>query len=420
MEETKPDAQLPLPERQFRWYAIFFQVLMFGALVGAVAWILWNTRAAPGWREGVVLVLLLVQIGLFLGTLVFAKQWPVPRKRLLLYYALNLGIWFVEFLLVPQIFWVGYAYIGQMFGLLPTRYGLGAALVVSLIVFGGSIEWQPKNVTLGAIVGIIAAWATMFFMAYLSHLSQTSQERGRLIAELEVAKVELEAAQQREAELAVLHERERLARDLHDSLGHALVALSVQLEAVQRLYRVDPEQASAQVDEMKALTRSSMDALRRSLAGLRAPGLGDSALRPALQALCVDFGQRTGVEITCRTDETANLLGPALAEAVWRVAQEALTNVGKHAQAKNVQVSLQSGSRSVVLRVSDDGIGLPEGAERSPNCFGLRGMRERVEGLGGTLTLKSSAEGAVVQARLPIIAAAEMPQADAGQSATGA
>ena len=81
-------------------------------------------------------------------------------------------------------------------------------------------------------------------------------------------------------------------RDLHDSLGHALVALSVQLEAVQRLYAVDPAGAAAQVDAMKDLTRASMAELRRALEGLRTPGLGDRSLRQALHALSHEVGER--------------------------------------------------------------------------------------------------------------------------------
>jgi signal transduction histidine kinase len=224
-----------------------------------------------------------------------------------------------------------------------------------------------------------------------------------LIAQLQAAKHELELAQQREAELAVLRERERLARDLHDSLGHALVTLSVQLEAIQRLYRVDPEAASVQVDEMKAMARSSMDALRRAIAGLRTPDLADRALRPALQALCVDLAQRTGLEVSCQIDQAADDLRPATAEALWRITQEALTNVEKHAQARSVDVSVEYKPDAVALRIVDDGVGLAAGADPVPNRFGIRGMRERVEGLGGTLSLTGGASGTTVEARLPVI-----------------
>jgi signal transduction histidine kinase len=399
------DDHHPLPVRQFRWYLLFFHTLTLGSLVGALITILWTARLALGWPEMVTCALLLVQISIYVGLMIFSRNWPLRRNVLLLYFGVNLALWLVEYWLAPDVFWVVFAYIGQMFGLLAARYGILATLLVVAILLSRNAGWGFSQ--LGAVV----MWVTLItvFLLYINHLSRTSQERGELIAELKAAKKELEAAQQREAELAVLRERERLARDLHDSLGHALVALSVQLEAIQRLYRVDPEAASAQVEEMKALTRSSMDDLRRSLAGLRAPGLEERALRPALQALCVDFGQHSGLEVTCQVDKGADGLRPALAETLWRVAQEALTNVERHAQARAVQVSLRCEPRAVNLRVADDGLGFPAGAEVKPDRFGLRGMRERVEGLGGTLTLRGDQGGTVIEARLPVIAPAKDP-----------
>jgi signal transduction histidine kinase len=402
----KSDDRFPLPFKQYRWYVLFFHVLTLGSLGGALAWVLWQARQALGWPEIVASALLLVQIGIYLGIMILGREWPLPRKHLLLYFAVNLALWLVVFWLVPDIYWVVFAYIGQMLGLLPAGYGIAATIFVSGVLFASRAGQRFAEWDTALLPGMLAVWLSlMVFMLYINHLTRASEERGRLIAELQAAKNELEAAQGQEAELAVLRERERLARDLHDSLGHTLVSLSVQLEAVQRLYRVDPEQASAQVDEMKALTRSSMDALRRSLAGLRAPGLGDSTLRPALQALCVDLGQRIGIEIDCQIDERADDLSPALAEALWRVTQEALTNVEKHADARQVQVLLKCEPSAVVLCVDDDGKGLPAGAEDGPRRFGLRGMRERVEGLGGTLHLEGHEGGTLVQARLPIIAA---------------
>ena len=220
---------------------------------------------------------------------------------------------------------------------------------------------------------------------------------------MEAAQKELELARQRDTELATLRERERLARDLHDSLGHALVALSVQLEAIQRLYKVDPEKASAQVDELKTLTRASMDDLRRSLAGLRAPGLSERRLSEALQTLSVDLGQRAHLQIHCHIAEGADGLSITHAEALWRVAQEALANIERHAVARTVQLQLAIESNAALLSIQDDGRGLPPDAEKQPGHYGLRGMRERVEGLGGTLTLTGNGNGSRVDLNLPIL-----------------
>lgn len=376
---------------------------MVVSVVGAISVTVWHAfNVGFGWRHGVALTCLVVQLALF--SLMMRYRSPEGSKQLLLYYFIaNFTLCAVEYWVLPITGWLVFPYLGQMFGMLPPRPALllTAGVTVAALLLAGRPVWQTNR---ALFWGMTAQWLSLIiFMVYVSHLIQTSRERGRLIAELEATQRALEAAQQREAELAVLRERERLARDLHDSLGHTLVVLSVQLEAIQRLYRVDPAQASAQVDELKALTRASMEALRRSLAGLRAPGLGERALRPALQAFCVEFGERTGLTVICQVEEAADALGPALAETLWRVTQEALTNVEKHAQARQVTVLLTCAPPAAVLRVTDDGIGLPPDAEVAANHFGLRGMRERVEGVGGTFTVRSGDHGTVVEAVAPLI-----------------
>jgi signal transduction histidine kinase len=399
------DERFPLPTKQYRWYVLFFHVLTLGSLAGSLVYILWNAFGDLAWREVIVSALLLAQIGIYLGIIIFGRQWPLPRNRLLLYFAVNLAIWLIEYWLAPEVYWLVFAYLGQMFGLLPARYPIIVTLFVSAILYARDSAWGSSEGSRSALLlGTLAVWAMLVvFMLFINHLTQTSQERGQLISELQAAKHQLELAQQQEAELAVLRERERLARDLHDSLGHALVTLSVQLEAIQRLYRVDPESASRQVDEMKIMARSSMDALRRAIVGLRAPDLADRALGPALQALCVDFAERTGLEVTCQVDDTADDLRPAVAEALWRITQEALTNVEKHSEAGSVNVALVCEPDAVALRIVDDGVGLAEGAELLPNCFGIRGMRERIEGLGGTLAVRGGPSGTTIDAQLPVI-----------------
>jgi signal transduction histidine kinase len=403
-----PEAQWPLPARQYRRYIVFWSFWMVASVVGALAVVIYHAYTTGyTWRHGLVALLLVVQLALF--SVMLRYRFPAESERLLIgYFVANFILCALEFWLLPVTGWLVFAYLGQMYGMLSPRPALiltGGVTALALAL-GGWPLWrsQPR-----LFWGAAAQWlAIVTFMVYVNHLIQTSRERGRLIAKLEAAQRELAAAQQREAELAVLRERERLARDLHDSLGHTLVALSVQLEAVQRLYRVDPVQASAQVDELKALVRASMEALRRSLAGLRTPGLGERALRPALQALCVEFGERTGLTVTCQVDAAADTLGPALAETLWRVVQEALTNVEKHAQARQVTVELTCASPAAQLRVTDDGIGLPPGAESAPNRFGLRGMRERVEGVGGTFTVRSNERGTTVEVVVPLISGREV------------
>jgi len=374
--------------------------LIFG--LAAVAVLITNANELT-WREWMVAALSIGQ-GLLYFFCITRGGWPVSRRNLALYFVGGVCMWGLACWLNPFTWWLGFTYFGQMFGLLPLQAVVPGTAIVTFLIALITSDWNIRQIPLGAAIGFTFQWlGGMAIFLFIYGIIRTSRERAELITKLEAAQKELELAHQRDTELATLQERERLARDLHDSLGHALVALSVQLEAIQRLYKVDPERASAQVDELKTLTRTSMDDLRRSLAGLRAPGLGERRLSDALQALSVDTGQRAHLEIKCHVAEGANQLSPTHAETLWRVAQEALTNIEHHAAARTVQLQLDIESNAALLSIQDDGRGLPPGAEKQTGHYGLRGMRERVEGLGGTLTLTGNGNGSRVDVKLPIL-----------------
>jgi signal transduction histidine kinase len=398
-----------LPGRLFQRYRRFWHTVSLGLPALALGLALWYTRTGWGWSQATLVALVSLQVAIYLRTFVLRHPWPLPWWWLTGYFVGNLSLWLLESSLDAHFSMVYGIYMGQMYALLPPRLAVPSTVCIFGMFLGFDIAWDFSRVSLGWVIRNVVWWGGWSgHGVYLYHLAQTSRERARLIAQLQEARQALERARQRDAELVVLRERERLARDLHDSLGHALVALTVQLEAVQRLYAVDPERAAAQVEAMKALTRASMAELRRSLDGLRAPGLGQRPLRPSLQALSLEIGQRTGAEVVCQVAEGMEALQPEVAEALWRVVQEALTNIEKHARARHIQVCIEQTPDAVMVRVGDDGCGLPAHAVSSPDHYGLRGMRERVEGLGGTLRLQSKDQhGTVVEARLPRIAAGQ-------------
>lgn len=407
MAETRPthlsNSELPIPDQHFELYGRFWSVaslLIFS--LAAIAVLITNANELT-WRAWTVAALSIGQ-GLLYFLCITRGGWPVSRRNLALYFVGGICMWGVASWLDPFPWWLGFTYFGQMFGLLPLQAVIPGTAIVTFLLALITSDWNLRQIPLGAAIGFTFQWlAGIALYLFIYNIIRTSGERAKLITSLEAAQKELELARQRDTELATLQERERLARDLHDSLGHALVAISVQLEAIQRLYKVDPETASAQVDELKHLTRASMDDLRRSLAGLRAPGLGERRLSEALQALIVDMGQRAHLEITCHVAEGADQLSPTQAETLWRVAQESLVNIERHAAARTVGLQLEIGSNSARLSIQDDGLGLPHDAEKQPGHYGLRGMRERVEGLGGILTLSSSGSGSRVDVELPIL-----------------
>jgi len=398
---------MPIPPRQYQWFVTFWHVVYLGVLA-LFLWLTVSPMISLGltWPRVVLVAALAAQAGLYVKLIISNPRWPLSLRTLVLYFSGSLILWFVEWRIEPRLFWLLMSYWGQLYGLAPPALSVSGSALIFLLIAAQSRNWSSAEEVGWQIFGMFMGWLsfTILFL-FIHYLGNTNQKRAKLILELQAAQKELEASRQRDAELAVLRERERLARELHDSLGHAIATLSIQLEAVQRLYKVDPDQASTQVDTLKILTRHSMDDLRRSLDGLRAPGLDDRKLSEALQSLCVETAHRLNIEIACHVAESADELSPAIAETMWRAAQEALTNVDRHARARRVQIDLSLRGDAVTLRVTDDGLGLPPDAESRPGHYGLRGMRERVEGLGGTLSLAGGG-GATIEVRLPIITAA--------------
>jgi signal transduction histidine kinase len=397
------EAPTPLPPGVFARYVSFWHVLYLGLLAVLLGYVVWTAWPALVWRHAALALLVAGQAALYVVTFIRPRRWPRPGWWMAGYFLGSLALWYLEWQLDERFFWLIMSYFGQMFGTLPPIAAVPGMTLIYVFVTGQGAGWDFLQWPVGELTGVGMGWAS-FIVVYwfIYRVSRTSEERAGLIRELRAAQAALEAARQRDAELAALRERERLARDLHDSLGHALVSITVQLEAIQRLYRVDAERAAGQVEALKGVTRAAMDELRRSLQGLRAPGLGERPLAEALHALSVETGQRTGLEVACSIDGETGRLSPVVAETLWRVAQEALTNAARHAQARHAAVRLRVTPSAAVLRVQDDGRGLAPGAGAPPGHFGLAGLRERVEGVGGELVVEGQA-GVVVEARVPIV-----------------
>lgn len=403
---SQGDKQPPLPPNQFKWFMLFWHAFLLGGLLFTLVVAIQRHPEAPLWRWAALGAIIAVQASVYL--MMFptrvSKQYSLPAWAA--YFGLSLGLWVLECRIDDHFEWVIGAYLGQMIGALPPKCSLPAVAVILAGYLGwhfGFDGWPRLSGWLYAgSAGAVLSWVGMAL--FMRRLVVTSQERAALIEELRAAQRELELGRERDAELAVLRERERLARDLHDGLGHALVTLSVQLEAVQKLREIDPAKAGAMIEDMKRLTRSSTEALRRSLANLRAPGLGDRRLAEALRTCCDEAAQRAGWQVNAKFDERADTLPPRLAEVLWRVGQEGLANIERHAGARRVALELTIEPNEARLRLEDDGTGLPEQPENKPGHFGLRGLRERVEGLGGTFALSAARpRGTIIEARLPVL-----------------
>ncbi|MBL0419011.1 PAS domain S-box protein [Ramlibacter sp. AW1] len=217
----------------------------------------------------------------------------------------------------------------------------------------------------------------------------------RVQAQRELMAFASEASQAREQEKA------RIARELHDELAQSLTALKMDLHWLRGQRGRDPEAMDRKLQEMESLLDASAAATRRIAADLRPPVLDDLGLAAALQWLAQSFSQRAEVACELEMDEDLEV-GEPHATAVFRIVQEALVNVRKHARAHRVRVRLDRDADALVLSVRDDGVGFATGAARRPESLGLLGLRERAHLLGGAVEVRSApGAGTTVLVRLP-------------------
>jgi PAS domain S-box-containing protein len=197
-------------------------------------------------------------------------------------------------------------------------------------------------------------------------------------------------------------EKSRIARELHDELAQSLTALKMDTIWLRDHVRSDDAVAQEKVAQMLALLDASVAAVRRIAADLRPLVLDDLGLVPAIEWLAQSFTQRSGVPCDLDVDESLELQEP-YASGVFRIVQESLANVAKHARASHVHVELRPKGEHLLLRVEDDGIGFRLGAPRRPQSLGLTGLRERAQLLRGEVRVDSSPGGGTrVEARIPL------------------
>jgi len=194
---------------------------------------------------------------------------------------------------------------------------------------------------------------------------------------------------ERSRELSIVEERNRLARELHDSVTQKLFGVTLTAEAAATVIERDPAEAKAQIQRLQQLAREAMEELRSLIFELRPPAVETEGLATALRKH-IDVLQRVhGHTVTLRLDEDAPPRGEGDAE-VLRIAQEALQNALRHAHAENVDVRLQAENGRLRLAVSDDGVGLdPADTALRARRLGLTSMEERARALGGHLTIDS-------------------------------
>lgn len=279
-------------------------------------------------------------------------------------------------------------------------------------------------------VAYLYGWATTlngistlgghFMFAGFGYLMRTSNnarlETERLYSELQTAHAKLQEYTAQSQKLAVAEERNRLAREMHDSLGHRLTVAVLQLEGAQHLIHEEPERAATMVGNMRGQIKEALAELRRALSSLRDSndqsgsgdeGIGDAndgkesghyqhdqganSLTDDIRQLVQTFQEATGLKIHVELPAELPDLAPAQRLALFRASQELLTNVQRHAVATEAWLALIKADGSICLSVADNGQGMP--TQIDDGRFGLRGLGERAKQLNGTLEVKPRTEG---------------------------
>jgi len=412
--------------RRFKWWGPGWFLVTFSFIVALDYGILHDN---PGyfhdWRFLAIVGLsfaLLAIYGFSLGFMRRYAAWPPPFRITMVIWSSIYILIFLLTLINPQFAWYFFAAFGIALSMVTGRrlLLLVTVLFLTICAFNGFFSLPFNTDAISSIIGLSLSFYGTTALALVMHtLLGERYKRNRLLQELAQANTELAIAHQKlaetaaqEQELAILRERTRFAREMHDTLGHALVLVTVKLEVAQRLRERDPERCGRELEATQGIVRESMNNLRASIANLRSPTLEHEPVCRALSNFAREMEQRTGIHVVYDISPNIDRLPEQVEETLWKVGQEALINVEKHAHAHMLTLHLCRQDARVLMRIEDDGIGLPcfmmkDAAYESPEGhYGLNGMRERVEGIGGSIQMKPGQEhGTVVEVELPLIEA---------------
>lgn len=321
--------------------------------------------------------------------------------------ALLLNVYFTPYAMLLSM---NILFVAWQFDLRAVLLYYGVVLGTLLLLF-----WQYGFLAIDGFaiaLTVIMVFVTLFTMllpgSLIAHL-MTQQRRQRAA----LAAAATEQARTNEQllhyatsleELTISRERNRLARELHDTLAHSLSAVTVQLGAVETLWESSPDAAKALLTQADESARDGLDEARRALQALRASPLEDLGLVLALEALTKEAAVRTGAKPHLDMPKVGlTFLEPHIEQSIYRVAQEALENCVRHARAKTLWVTLMHSAAQLQLRIQDDGQGFDQSHLAPFGHYGVAGMKERAHVIGGTLQVESSVgKGTTVQLVVPL------------------
>ncbi|WP_030338069.1 sensor histidine kinase [Streptomyces sp. NRRL S-1022] len=389
----------PAPTPTTRALAWCLHLLVIGLLALAAGRVVTDGRPHAG-----VIVAVSAACGL-----VYAVGPTLPgvrgsRRAAALWLAAVGACWLVLLALTPDAVWVAFPLYFLQLHLLPRRAGPAAVAATAAAAVAGFAAHQHSFSPAMAIGPALGAAVAVAVVRGYQALYRESEHRRRLIEELTATRADLAAAQHT---AGVLAERDRLAREIHDTLAQGLSSIQLLLRAAERALPHTPRNAARYVDQARQAAVDNLAEARRFVAALTPPTLEGTTLADALERLCATTSARHRLTARFRLTGRPAPLATAHEVALLRIAQSALANTVRHAEATTAEVTLSHLGDHVVLAVVDDGHGFDPARLPAPDPeaggFGLAAMRARAEALGGTLTIGSApGHGTTLAARLPL------------------
>jgi signal transduction histidine kinase len=319
------------------------------------------------------------------------------RRRVLLF-------WAGAAALVAVLAGLSPVYVLVLYGLIPLLFTtLGWSGLVGVVGLAALVGWRAQvwddgaEAALGLLTVVCLA---LGIAAVLDAVEQQSSRRRDALAALTATRAELAETARR---AGVLEERERLARDLHDTVAQGLTSVVTHLEAAEQAWEQRPGDARGHLSVARDAARDGLGDARRAVAALRPDLLEGRTLHQALERRADRWSAATGVVAVVETTGEPVPLHPDAETALLRAAEEALANAAKHARATRVTLTLSWLGDAVALDVDDDGVGFADvPAPREHSGFGLPGLRERLAAVGGRLEVESApGEGTTLMAQVP-------------------
>lgn len=382
------------------WTAVFHIILIIVTAVG-----LFNPANA-----GVVARILFLALALaaWQGVLFYGLKWRDWYERpwhMPLLVPIGILLWFLLVRVDPLF----YTLLGGLFPFIYIYLRLPWAIAMTLVINALSAydnlppngNWAPALfywLGFSALSVLLGGWIYVII--------RQSAQRRQLIEQLQATQRDLAAAERREG---MMQERERLAREIHDTLAQGFTSIIMHLEAAEQALPHDAQALRHHLQVARDTARHSLAQARRVVQDLRPDLLAQQPLPEAIGRVVARWQEETGIQATAVNTGTPITLLPEIDVTLLRAVQEALANVHKHAQARRVQVTLSYMGDMVTLDVADDGVGLPgvgngrAVASSLSGGFGLMAMRQRVAQLGGTVEIESEpGQGVTVAVAIPV------------------